>query len=161
MALAAQKGYTQISVGISGTLQVGIPQLAFLGAGGGGGTSIGLSIPDDLFDFGNYQAFVQFQANGYAGIGLFAGVGLTGSVTRSDSPISSGSTSGIITEGNLGWGVAGGASFTAEGSVLNASDWINPINSLGGTLNPKAGVGFGLSAGVGQYTSTVITTPTW
>jgi hypothetical protein len=52
-------------------------------------------------------------------------------------------------------------SFTAEGSVLNASDWMNPINGLGGTLNPKVGIGYGLATGVGQYTSTVITTPTW
>ncbi|TQV65652.1 hypothetical protein FKG94_28380 [Exilibacterium tricleocarpae] len=154
-----ENNYTQISIGVNATLQAGIPQLALLGGGGGGGTSIGLSIPDNLLDFGKYQAFIQFQANGFAGAGIFAGVGVTGSISRSEIPISGGTSTGIITEGNAGWGLAGGVSFTADGSVINAGDWMNPVHSFSGTLTPKAGIGFGAAAGVGQYTSTIFATP--
>ncbi len=158
----AQKSrYTIITVGISATVQAGFPQFGFIGAGGGGGTYIGFSIPDDLLDFGSYQAFVQFQANGFAGIGGFVGVGATGSISRSDSPLSSGSSTGIVTEGNAGWGRAIGVSFVSEGSVVNPNDWMNPVNSMGGTLFPKLGAGYGVAAGVGSYTSTLLVTPTW
>lgn len=148
----------QISFGFTGTVQIGIPQLAWLGGGLGGGTLLGISIPDDIWNFKCYQAFARVQANSLVGVGAFAGAGFTVGTSTSDGPITSGSSTGIVSEGNFGWGTAGGMSFTSEGDVTNPSDWLNPITGASGTVAPRLGVGYGLSAGAGEYNATVFAT---
>jgi RHS repeat-associated protein len=143
----------QLSVGISGT--------GMILAGGGGGTSIGISIPKNKLNWRCYQAFLQFQANVYMGPGAFAGVGLNAGHSKSDGPLTSSSSTGIAVEGNIGWGVAGGASATAPGSALNPADYMNPVSGHSGTIFPKIGAGFGVMLGIGQFWSSTLATRPW
>ncbi|MGJ7562325.1 RHS repeat-associated core domain-containing protein [Variovorax sp. GB1R11] len=143
----------QLSVGISGTGMV-------LG-GGGGGTSVGISIPKNKLNWKCYQAFLQFQANLYVGPGAFVGVGLSAGHSKSDGPITNSSSSGIATEGNIGWGVSGGGSATAPGNALKPADYMNPVAGHSGTIFPKIGAGFGVMVGAGQFWSSTLATSPW
>lgn len=151
---SAGQGATQVSLSISGTFLVG--------AGFGGGATIGVSLPDDLADLNSYQIFINGQANALVGLGAYAGVGLSANISSSDGPLAGGlaSTSGIIAQHDLGWGLSGGFSYTGSGSALNPSDWWNPVSSFSSTVAPKLGIGYGLNlVAVGQYWSSGYTTP--
>ena len=147
----------QVQFSISGTAQAGFPQLAFFGAGIGGGTTFTLSIPDDWTNWRCYQAGLSGQLNLLGGVGVFVGIGATVGTTTSDGPLESGltSSSSIYTEGNIGWVAAGGVNFTGPdgSSVTSWEDWVGPVDSYNVTPDPRIGVGFGASAGVGQYYS--------
>ncbi|PZO61980.1 MAG: hypothetical protein DI635_13465 [Pseudoxanthomonas suwonensis] len=121
------------SLGISGKLQAGIPQIGFIGGGVGGGVSLGVNVPRNLSDLGCYQLFLEVNAHAAGGVGAFAGIGFTGSVSESSGPIENGETSaGMVFDGNVGWGAGGGISGTAKGSIVNPRDWMNPVNGLSG-----------------------------
>jgi len=154
----------QYQFSISGTIQAGFPQLGFLGAGLGGGSTLGISIPDDWKNWKCHQFFANGQFNIMAGIGAFAGVGATVGTSNSDGPLASGitSSSGMYGEANVGWGVAGGVNIVAADgtNMLNSSDWFEPAEGFNFSPVPRVGAGFGASAGVGQYFTGGFTTPT-
>ncbi|NHZ93973.1 hypothetical protein F2P45_34020 [Massilia sp. CCM 8733] len=150
----------QVSLGISGLVQVGIlPSVFGVGAGAGGGTSVGISIPKNWKNWRCYQLFLTAQANGYGGVGTFAGVGLSGGISSSDGPITSGTSTGTIGEVNAGWGIAGGASMSTPGNFMRPSTYTKEVSSVGITPAPKVGVGFGAAVGIGLFTSSTLATP--
>jgi RHS repeat-associated protein len=153
---------TQFSLGINGNILAGFPQFGFLGAGIGGGTSVGINIPTDLTNWRCYQGFMQFQGNLVGGVGAFAGVGVSAGFSTSDGPLPlMSSATGIITELNAGWGIAGGYSaLTNGGSVLNPDDYFRPVSGGSVTALPRAGAGYGFGGAVGQYRSATLATPT-
>ena len=148
----------QFTLGVSGTL-FGTP-LAFIPSGGiGGGSVVGISLPDNiesLSDLAKAQFFVQGRATGLLGVGLFAGVSVDANVGRTDGPLPVGlsKTRSLRLEGNAGFEAAVG--FSLEGnptsgdfSIGNLADLIPDSASLKGG---RAGAGFGfmLAGGVSQ-----------
>ncbi len=154
----------QFQFGISGTIQFGFPQLLLLGAGFSGGTTVGISIPDDWKNWRCYQFFANGQGNVLVGIGIYVGVGGSVGSSTSDGPLPSGfsSNTGIYLEGNAGWGKSGGVSASgAPGtSALSWEDWLGPIDTLNLTPDPRLGAGYGGNVAVGQYLNSGYTTPT-
>lgn len=82
----------------------------------------------------------------------------TGNISQSNSTVQSGNTFGLIAEGNIGSGYAGGISVTTLGEIQNFSDWLNPIDGVSGTLFPSLGAGFGLMGAVGEFEQSIFAT---
>lgn len=99
-----------LSFGVSVAAQFGItPPALGIGANASGGTSLGLSIPDDWTNLKCYQIVLQVNAYGGAGIGSYVGVGIGGGYSSlgSDKPLPRVSTSNSVSgNANVGWAIS-------------------------------------------------------
>ncbi len=138
------------NIGISGTLHS-----VFVGVGGG--SAVGVSYGGDLL---NSRLYFEFQANGMTGMGLFAGVGVSGELGTGAVPAGVASSWGFHFEGNRGGGIAwsGGVDVamsdsgsTPTGGGIAGGHERLPFGRLG------AGVGY--SAGSGAYTQSTVGLP--
>ncbi len=158
---------SQFGVGPSGTVGAGL--------GIGFSTNFGLSIPDDITQWGCYQIYLSGQMNVMVGIGAYAGAGLSFNGARTEGPLEpiSGGTY-RYEEANLGWGLAWGAS--RQGTQNLTSDgtnwgWLRRLfdsedakkdypSNLSIGIFPKKGAGFGGWLGSGYTTGGTLATPT-
>ena len=132
----------QFSVGIGGTLGGGAN--GGFGLFGGGGMSLGFTTSGQLF--------VQFQAAGMGGSGVYAGVGVQGSISHSDTP----TPGGISTQEALH------AEINADDLVGGGYSTDQNKDSRGMSFpipHVRVAVGLGAMAGLGQSTTTTIATP--
>lgn len=132
----------QATIGISGIIG-GNPIFGAPGLFGGGGMSIGIT--------SSGQIIIQAQATGSAGVGIFAGVGAQGQVSKSKCPTQSGIS--------VGRSVQGDANFGAGPSVGGSAQ--HDGNGGGGlsTGVGKIGVGVGAQASVGVTQTVTLATP--
>lgn len=132
----------QFSVGIGGV--IGGSPLLVGGLFGGGGVNIGFNTSG--------QVFIQFQATGMVGFGLFGGVGLQAGIGHTDCPTKAGISTdkAVHGEANAGWGEA-----------VGVSGDLNSGSQSGGFPAPglDIGVGGGAMVGVGASTTTTIAVP--
>jgi RHS repeat-associated protein len=130
------------SIGISGTIGGNIFPFA-PGPFISGGTSIGVT--------SGGQLFIQFQAAGMVGLGIFGGVGIQGGVSHSSCPTAAGisTENALHAEANNGFGGFGGG----------AVDIGRNSQSISLPVEIKGGVGVGIMAGAGVSTTTTIATP--
>ena len=128
--------------------------LFLLTLGGGGGGTVGISSDGT---FCGTSLFLSEQANGMAGGGLYAGVGLSPSFGHTNGPLtnSTGSLS-IYGEADAGWGPAVGVSGSAPINSNGSIGWPNSNGSAG--VHPRfPGIGAGAAVGVGvSYSSTQV-----
>ena len=135
---------TQYSLGVGGSAG-GSP--VFIPAGFiGGGLSVGVT--------SNGALFIQAQATGSIGAGIFGGVGVQGGVSYANSTTPAGMSVSQSMQADLNFG--GGP------SVGGSAQWTPGSGGGGQTGVPglgRFGVGFGLQASVGVTQSVTIATP--
>jgi uncharacterized protein RhaS with RHS repeats len=125
----------------------------------------GISIPDNPLNIGGYQLFLSVQATGYAGLGAYAGAGLsvTGAVSNGPLPIASAGPTWQA-EADVGYGPSIGLSVGGNRTDCSGSGgsctWQAPSGGSF-TPNPQIGAGFGIYAGVGPGADITVATPTF
>jgi RHS repeat-associated protein len=126
---------------------------AFFGVGANGG--IGISVPDNLGDWRNYQIFGSAQFQGMVGVGLYAGYGINVNVAQSNGNLPAGLTTSSSWYGEADGGLGLSFGDSIQGSLpCDKAPWYHFNGSATGVgLNPlpKIGEGFGLWAGSGEY----------
>ncbi|WP_116136922.1 hemagglutinin repeat-containing protein [Trinickia diaoshuihuensis] len=135
--------YTQYSGSVSGSVL-----LPFVGAGGG--VNVGISTD---YTLAGTSPYIQFQANGMASAGAYAGVGVSLGRSTSNGQLTSGVSTGGYAEVDAGYGSAFGSSFAINDDKT--------IGGIGGALPIDAfkGAGFGAAIGAGKSTTTTIVLP--
>lgn len=124
----------------------------------------GISIPDNPLNIGGYQLFLSVQATGYAGLGGYAGAGLsvTGAVSSGPLAIASAGPTWQA-EADAGYGPSIGLSVGGNRTDCSGSGgsctWQAP-SSGSFTPNPQIGAGFGIYAGAGPGANVTLATPT-
>jgi RHS repeat-associated protein len=145
----------QISIGITGSALIG----GLLGTGPGvnGSVNIGASFGSGICDL---QLFGQVAGAGMMGMGVYAGVGGQVSVSSTDGPLPTLSTSySGHGEVNAGWGWSAGGAIDVPVESDSGSgeiDFGSPSVSAGGG---RFGFGAGFMAGAGASTQTTYAFP--
>jgi hypothetical protein len=135
---------TQFSVGVSATL------FAFF-AGGGGNGDVGITTDWTL---SGTAFFASAQGEALGGLGLYAGVGVTGGASYTNGPLTSSDSFGLYGEADLGAGEAVGASTQIDSDGNLGASQGYPVKAM-----PGAGVGAMLAGGF--YVQRVWVSPTW
>jgi hypothetical protein len=142
---------TQYSLSVGGTFGMLI--------GGGGNFSVGISVPNDWTDIGDYQIFTSLQANGMMGPGGYVGGGVSVGKYSSDGRLPYASTGyGWYTEADAGAGSSVGVS--AQGPIDMERKLPLPPSGGSFTPAPRVGWGFGLYAAGGMHGSVTFASPT-
>jgi hypothetical protein len=132
----------QASAGV-GLLVGGNPIPIVPGPFVGGGTSLGVT--------SRGQFFIQVQAQGSVGVGIFGGVGGQAGLSHSDEPLPNwlSTSKSYQVDANIGWGVATGGSINYSGGTN-----VGASTGLG-----RVGAGFGAAVTAGAVTTTTFATP--
>lgn len=131
----------QFTIGIGGSVG-GHPFVWLPGPFVGGGASIGFT--------SSGQIIVQFQATGSAGVGLYAGVGVQGQISKSQCTTDSGISVSHSAQGDFNFG----AGPTVGGSLQYGPDGAGLQTGVG-----RFGAGVGLQTSIGVTQTVTIATP--
>ncbi|MCE6978581.1 RHS repeat protein [Pseudomonas frederiksbergensis] len=144
---------TQYSLGFGGSIGLGL-------IGGGGGVSVGISVPDNLRNLSGYQLTLGGQVTGMMGLGFWAGYGYSLGTSHSSGPLDPFFGGGVDTyfEGDLGFGPSIGFSLQGPLTIKPYSDQCTvnlpngPSFSMGSPVG-RPGEGFGgwLGGGLAPY----------
>jgi hypothetical protein len=125
---------------VSSTVALSGPVAGPVGVGASGGTGVGFSYGGSLLNSG---LFLQVQAAGTVGSGIYAGWSATFSGSQGSIPDYISSTGALHTEGNFGVGVGGGYSVDLTDGSASVSGY-------------RGGLGVGAAAGLGGSTTTTV-----
>jgi len=131
----------QFTIGIGGIIG-GNPFIGMPGFFGGGGLNVGFTTSG--------QILVQFQATGSLGVGVFAGIGVEGQVSKSECQTQPGISVTHSPQGDVNFGAGPSVGGSVQYSGKNAG-----IQTGVG----KLGVGFGFQASGGVNQTVTIATP--
>lgn len=137
----------RFSIGVGFSLAVLIP-------GVGESITLGISVPNDLTNWGCYQLFFSGQANYMLGLGFYGGLGVLGGYSNANGPLQTFSY-GVFDyfEGNL---------FSLNGSLQGNFFDPNSTASKGFAIpHPRLGEGIGFYVGGGKTASFTVATPTF
>jgi len=96
--------------------------------------------------------YIQFQANGMVGAGIFGGVGVQGSAGTTDGRMPSGTETTGYYEANVALG---------EGSGFGVNFDSSGVTGVSGSVRGFPGTGFGAMAGFGGSTTTTFVSPSF